>query len=608
MEQSGQMVDCNYRDYSRYLERGGELIAHKKSTNNFPSKLHRMLSDEQHSDVISWMPHGRAFKILNKERFMTEVIPAYLSCIKFESFTRQLSNWGFRRLFSVDYLDVGNEGCYYHECFLRGIPKITCLIRRGKCKSSIRYQEPDFASMLPLPETTKESREKIDGSGVPQHQMRHDRKSKMSDILTSDELHVLLKFREAVRQDALRGNNWSLGAEPLLLRLAAGSGAASAAAETGGGAPGGAADGLSPKTPKMMATNRSQAAGSGAVNAAAGTGGGAPVGGAAGLSPKAPKMKATSRSVGDKPKRPFSAYNLFFQMEREFILDLLFEGKSPEDEPLIREAIAANPGKGGDDANKAKAEDDKTKPPEKMKRPPPKDPAKVYVDPDMPKRYAHLQLDKHWYSVTHKAKRKHRKTEGDVGFTRLTLMVSSRWKRIGTDNPETKEYCQRLYDRELAKYKKAMEEYREKVRAADDGTRRRVNDCPFTVAKKDTGAPEADRPPIMVGDSKLTAGHAQAYLNEVRNAFLEKPNVYNEFLELFRRCNYDNLAHDFVVSRANYLLSGHPKLLEGFNAFLEAPPSKEKTPALQGEAPSKSTDDAPSLKRAHKDESKKVSS
>lgn len=123
MEQSGQMVDCNYRDYSRYLERGGELIAHKKSTNNFPSKLHRMLSDEQHSDVISWMvseptvnrihrtctrsmlfiypnsnpthirrasqPHGRAFKILNKERFMTEVIPAYLSCIKFESFTRQ---------------------------------------------------------------------------------------------------------------------------------------------------------------------------------------------------------------------------------------------------------------------------------------------------------------------------------------------------------------------------------------------------------------------------------------------------------------------------------------------------------------------------------------
>ena len=49
-----------YRDYSRYLERGGELVAHKKSTNNFPARLHRMLSDDQHSDVISWMvsaPH-----------------------------------------------------------------------------------------------------------------------------------------------------------------------------------------------------------------------------------------------------------------------------------------------------------------------------------------------------------------------------------------------------------------------------------------------------------------------------------------------------------------------------------------------------------------------
>ena len=156
-------------------------------------------------------------------------------------------------------------------------------------------------------------------------------------------------------------------------------------------------------------------------------------------------------------------------MEREFIMDLLFEGKSPEDEPLIKEALAANPGKGGDNTN---AEEEKTKPPEKMKRPPPKDPDSVYVDPDMPKRYAHLQLDKHWYSVTHKAKRKHRKTEGSVGFTRLTWMVSSRWKRIGTDDPETKAYCQRLADRELARYKKATEEYREKVRLADEARKR----------------------------------------------------------------------------------------------------------------------------------------
>ena len=150
-------------------------------------------------------------------------------------------------------------------------------------------------------------------------------------------------------------------------------------------------------------------------------------------------------------------------------MDLLYDGKSPEDEPLIKAALAANPGK--DDGDKKKAEE-KTKPPETMKRPPPKDPDSVYVDADMPKRYANLQLDKHWFSVTHKAKRKHRKTEGSVGFTRLTWMVSSRWKRIGEDDTETKAYCQKLADRELASYKKATEAYREKVRKADEARKR----------------------------------------------------------------------------------------------------------------------------------------
>ena len=48
-------VDHTYRDYSLYVEEGGELLRHKKSGNNFPARLHRMLSDETHSDVITWM-------------------------------------------------------------------------------------------------------------------------------------------------------------------------------------------------------------------------------------------------------------------------------------------------------------------------------------------------------------------------------------------------------------------------------------------------------------------------------------------------------------------------------------------------------------------------
>lgn len=48
-------VDHTYRDFSQYVEEGGTLIKHKKSTNNFPARLHKILSDSANADVITWM-------------------------------------------------------------------------------------------------------------------------------------------------------------------------------------------------------------------------------------------------------------------------------------------------------------------------------------------------------------------------------------------------------------------------------------------------------------------------------------------------------------------------------------------------------------------------
>jgi len=48
-------TDHAYQDYSTYIEDGGRLQKHKKSERNFLARLHAMLSDEQHSHIISWM-------------------------------------------------------------------------------------------------------------------------------------------------------------------------------------------------------------------------------------------------------------------------------------------------------------------------------------------------------------------------------------------------------------------------------------------------------------------------------------------------------------------------------------------------------------------------
>ena len=76
----------------------------------FPEKLMSVLENDQLSDIITWLPHGRSFIILQKERFTSEVMPLYFEHSKFVSFTRKLNHWGFARV------PRGPEsGSYYHE-------------------------------------------------------------------------------------------------------------------------------------------------------------------------------------------------------------------------------------------------------------------------------------------------------------------------------------------------------------------------------------------------------------------------------------------------------------------------------------------------------------
>ncbi len=90
-------ADHTYRDFSTYIKEGNRIEKHKKSDRNFPARLHAILSDEQYAHVISWMPHGRAWKVIDKELLMEEAAPKFFGQSKYASFARQLSGWGFKR-------------------------------------------------------------------------------------------------------------------------------------------------------------------------------------------------------------------------------------------------------------------------------------------------------------------------------------------------------------------------------------------------------------------------------------------------------------------------------------------------------------------------------
>ncbi|KAL7552910.1 hypothetical protein ACHAWF_016159 [Thalassiosira exigua] len=147
------LVDHTYRDYSNVKISSDDEEDGKKTKANFPAKLHSIVSDPRYQHIICWQPHGRSWKIVDKHLLTTIICPKHFSHDKFESFNRSVNGWGFKRLLA----EGPDKKTYYHECFLRGRPGLTVLMRRltgaGK-RLPDTSNEPDFydiSKKYPLP-------------------------------------------------------------------------------------------------------------------------------------------------------------------------------------------------------------------------------------------------------------------------------------------------------------------------------------------------------------------------------------------------------------------------------------------------------------------------
>ncbi len=85
----------NYRDFSNVASGGADFSSSQQPGKEppFPVKLHRILSNSEYSDVISWLPHGRSWRVLKPKAFEENVIPIYFRHAKYASFMRQVSLW-----------------------------------------------------------------------------------------------------------------------------------------------------------------------------------------------------------------------------------------------------------------------------------------------------------------------------------------------------------------------------------------------------------------------------------------------------------------------------------------------------------------------------------
>lgn len=101
-----------------------------------------ILSNDEHSDVISWLPHGNGFLIHKKKAFANDILPIHFKASKFTSFTRKLNRWGFSRA------PRGPEtGAYFHKLFCRDKPELSLQMTSN---SGNKYQSaPQGQQLLP---------------------------------------------------------------------------------------------------------------------------------------------------------------------------------------------------------------------------------------------------------------------------------------------------------------------------------------------------------------------------------------------------------------------------------------------------------------------------
>lgn len=109
-------------------------MAAKTPSKSFPCVLHQLLKDSGSSgdeSIVSWLPHGKAFRVHDTKAFVSDILPRYFAQSKITSFQRQLNLYCFSRI------KYGKEkGSYFHPYFLRDEPQLSERIIRMPLKGS----------------------------------------------------------------------------------------------------------------------------------------------------------------------------------------------------------------------------------------------------------------------------------------------------------------------------------------------------------------------------------------------------------------------------------------------------------------------------------------
>jgi len=102
----------------------------------FPEKLMSILNEEQCIGIIQWTEDGSAFRVHDRAKLSSNVLPRHFGEAEYRSFTRRLLRWGFKRISRGLH-----SGAFQHQLFHRDKPELCKTIQTcQKLKTAERKQ------------------------------------------------------------------------------------------------------------------------------------------------------------------------------------------------------------------------------------------------------------------------------------------------------------------------------------------------------------------------------------------------------------------------------------------------------------------------------------
>lgn len=225
--------------------------------------------------------------------------------------------------------------------------------------------------------------------------------------------------------------------------------------------------------------------------------------------PISPDVKA----VPPKPMRPLTSYHIFFQLERELIIQTMAGDDAVE-------SILAN---------------------------------KVYLN-DVPQRYRNIKLLPNWFAGPGKRqKRKHRKQHGQIGFLELSHLISSTWANLEAIDPEVKLYVQKVAQDQIEEYYREMEEYKTLTNDMPESSIQSEarTTVPKKKSKKRSNNTNTSTVPVQKSQDQFNTMSPMPNLDSSSSSSYMTPQMYDMAMELEQ--NIENFL-SCMESRALSLL------------------------------------------------------